>query len=80
MGLLTGRGMVRMKKGDVTHDFALVSVPHWEKRGWSVDDSQQEPSEEHERLAELTTQANKELAKNDADASAQQTTGTNNKK
>jgi hypothetical protein len=77
MGLLTNKGLVRMKKGDVEHDFVLESVPVWEARGWKVVESSNKkagPSDEAKRLAELNEAAKKELAEKEAARTAQQTT------
>lgn len=37
MGRKAKKGLVRMTKGDVSHDFVPESVRVWAARGWAVD-------------------------------------------
>ncbi len=83
MELLTNKGLVRMSKDDVTHDFVLESVPVWEQQGWKradpTDDGDPTPSEERDKaLAELTEQAAEELEATDTEP-GQTTTRAKNK-
>lgn len=53
--LVNNKGMVRMSKDGVSHDFVLESVPVWEALGWSPE----EPNEKSEpnAVAELLAEA-----------------------
>ena len=57
------KGMVRMSKDGVTHEFALESVPVWEAKDWKVDDSEQQ-SEANEVVKVLTEAATEEEQEN----------------
>lgn len=36
--LVTNKGLVRMSKGGVSHEFVLESVPVWEAKGWKAEE------------------------------------------
>ena len=58
--LVNNKGMVRMSKDGVSHDFVLESVPVWEALGWKREeaDEQSEPN----AVAELLADAAKDRA------------------
>lgn len=64
MALLSGKGMVLLEKDGTRHEFALESVPIWERRGWKVVDPEKvQDDPDRKRRIELSKKAAEEQAK-----------------